>query len=129
MGPCALRGGDAVPAPRGRGVATLERWQPLNLSTDPHEAEYRGDPAELLDAFGELLEALRRPEWHRQAACRAHPDLTWYSRGRLRVAAAKAVCAGCPVRGECAAAADDHGIWAGLDEVERRQRPASNDAA
>ena len=48
---------------------------------------------------------------------------------------AKAVCARCPVRDECLRwaldAAEGHGVWGGLDEVERRQlrrgRPLARD--
>ena len=42
-----------------------------------------------------------------------------------QVAAAKAVCRGCPVRAECLdyamQTAQDHGIWGGTTEEERRQ--------
>lgn len=42
-----------------------------------------------------------------------------------QVAAAKAVCRGCPVRAECLDYAmrtvQDHGIWGGSTEEERRQ--------
>ena len=42
-----------------------------------------------------------------------------------QVAAAKAVCRGCPVRAECLdyamRTAQDHGIWGGTTEDERRQ--------
>jgi WhiB family redox-sensing transcriptional regulator len=42
-----------------------------------------------------------------------------------QVAAAKAVCRGCPVRAEClqyaTQTAQDHGIWGGTTEEERRQ--------
>ena len=42
-----------------------------------------------------------------------------------QVAAAKAVCGGCPVRAECLRyamqTAQDHGIWGGTTEEERRQ--------
>jgi WhiB family redox-sensing transcriptional regulator len=42
-----------------------------------------------------------------------------------QVAAAKAVCRGCPVRAECLdyaiQTAQDHGIWGGMTEEERRQ--------
>ena len=42
-----------------------------------------------------------------------------------QVVAAKAVCQGCPVRAEClryaVRTAQDHGIWGGTTEEERRQ--------
>ena len=64
-------------------------------------------------------------------SCRtADPDLFFGPEGELvtawkaRVAAAKAVCAGCPVRGACLEYALDtrqaFGIWGGTDEDERR---------
>lgn len=72
--------------------------------------------------------------WKRQAACKASPDLFFAPPGREgthqrdeREAAAKALCATCPVLGTCL----DHslgrpgepvvpgGIWGGMNEVER----------
>lgn len=42
-----------------------------------------------------------------------------------RIRDAKAVCATCPVKAACLAAAtdDDHGIWGGLTREERRVKP------
>lgn len=42
-----------------------------------------------------------------------------------RIRDAKAVCATCPVKDACLAAAtdDDHGIWGGLTRDERRAKP------
>lgn len=80
--------------------------------------------------------------WRDGAACAGtDPDLFFDRPGyedaahkRERVAAAKAICAGCPVRAEClnwALAMDaDYGIWGGLDEHERRgERRARRRAA
>ncbi|HEV3292850.1 MAG TPA: WhiB family transcriptional regulator [Streptosporangiaceae bacterium] len=43
-----------------------------------------------------------------------------------RVTQAKAICGGCPVRRQCLAFAldtrQDHGVWAGISEHERRLR-------
>jgi WhiB family redox-sensing transcriptional regulator len=69
-------------------------------------------------------------DWQLLGACRGadsarffHPDgERGASRGR-REAAAKAVCASCPVRRECAAHAlatrEPYGVWGGFTEAER----------
>lgn len=71
-------------------------------------------------------------EWRVRAACRdmapidgateSHPFYPHESEGEDTVAA-KAVCAGCPVREECLEWAmrfrDHYGIWGGLTERER----------
>jgi WhiB family redox-sensing transcriptional regulator len=73
------------------------------------------------------------------AACRSAdpglffgPDAEFVTARRDRVAQARAICAGCPVRDACLAYALDtgqYGIWGGADEDERRamlrQRRAS----
>jgi WhiB family transcriptional regulator, redox-sensing transcriptional regulator len=69
-------------------------------------------------------------EWWSLAACQgADPDLFFPVSGanpaRAQLAAAKAVCTGCPVQDECLryalAAGPVHGIWGGLTEEERRR--------
>jgi WhiB family redox-sensing transcriptional regulator len=70
-------------------------------------------------------------EWQLMGRCRDrsgtqffHPDddLGRISR-RLREAAAKRVCAGCPVRAQCATHAlrvgEEYGVWGGFSETER----------
>lgn len=87
--------------------------------------------------------------WQERAACAGMPtDLFFTPEGSTggsaaqvrRVAAAKAVCAGCPVRAECLAFALEHesggvlyraGVWGGLTETERARlvrlaRPAAS---
>jgi WhiB family transcriptional regulator, redox-sensing transcriptional regulator len=68
-------------------------------------------------------------EWWSLAACQsADPDLFFPISGagpaRVQVERAKAVCAGCPVRGDCLryalAAGPLQGVWGGLTEEERR---------
>jgi WhiB family transcriptional regulator, redox-sensing transcriptional regulator len=70
-------------------------------------------------------------EWWSLAACQgADPELFFPASGknpvRAQLAAAKAVCAGCPVQAECLqyalATGPVHGIWGGLTEEERRRR-------
>ena len=70
-------------------------------------------------------------EWQLMGRCRDrsgtqffHPDddLGRISR-RLREAAAKRVCAGCPVRAQCATHAlrvgEEYGVWGGFSETDR----------
>lgn len=83
--------------------------------------------------------ALRRDEqyegfdWQRSAACRGEHAVnffppTHFERKDLRLArerVAKAICRSCPVVAECLEYAissrEPHGVWGGLNEVERRQ--------
>lgn len=69
------------------------------------------------------------PEWRRQAACRLMPAEMFFPVGTSGMAvedlaAAKAVCAHCEVRGACLDYAvetrQEFGIWGGTDEEERR---------
>ncbi|HEY7400911.1 MAG TPA: WhiB family transcriptional regulator [Actinomycetota bacterium] len=70
--------------------------------------------------------------WQQRAACRGE-DSSWFFAPNYfekrhekleREAKAKAVCARCPVRPECLEYAlrirEPHGIWGGLNEMERR---------
>lgn len=86
----------------------------------------------------ELLELVARPAWHADAACREHPEITWFPERGEHIVDARAVCAGCLVRVECLAFAlehessdpDTHGVWGGLSRGERSElRKASNPAA
>ena len=72
-------------------------------------------------------------EWQFDAACRGETASSFYppvqfERKELRIArerVAKSICAPCPVRQECLSfalrTAEPHGIWGGLNELERRQ--------
>jgi WhiB family redox-sensing transcriptional regulator len=59
--------------------------------------------------------------WRTRAACAGQHDLFFDGR---REAAARAVCAGCPVRRECAefaiTSAAEFGVWAGMGESDLR---------
>ncbi|WP_246007305.1 WhiB family transcriptional regulator [Actinomadura pelletieri] len=63
--------------------------------------------------------------WHALAACRGVDPDAFFVRpsDRAGVAAAKRICAGCPVREECLryAVADEalEGIWGGMTDRER----------
>jgi WhiB family redox-sensing transcriptional regulator len=65
--------------------------------------------------------------WAESAACSyTDPDLWFPEQGQAAMArAAKAICAACPVRAECLGYAlrrgEVHGIWGGLDYIQRRQ--------
>jgi len=82
-----------------------------------------GLPAPLLANWG----------WQARASCRGtnlelfyHPDGERGRARRERAAAAKAVCAVCPVQQECRelsiATKEPYGTWGGLSETERRER-------
>ena len=77
------------------------------------------------------MQALVAEDWMIAAACLGRPDLFFApdnsetrSERRRREAAAKSVCARCPVRNDCLAdalaAEERFGIWGGLTERERR---------
>jgi len=73
-----------------------------------------------------------RPGWRDDAACRdAEPDLFFPDAGDIRsaraqVKMAKLICRGCPVSTTCLswalASGQEHGIWGGLTQDERRRR-------
>ena len=92
---------------------------------------YRGDPA---DVVAELSQFLEPPAWHRDAACRETSGVNFFPRFGEDAEPAKAVCAGCPVRGECLAFAAGYserdlvGIWGGTSGRDRhamRRRSAA----
>jgi len=70
--------------------------------------------------------------WQWRAACRGQDAALFFTPGNLeskeerlvRERRAKAICAVCPVRVECLEYAvrirEPHGIWGGLNELERR---------
>jgi WhiB family redox-sensing transcriptional regulator len=83
----------------------------------------RGSSAGL---FGEV------PEWTAAALCaQTDPDAFFPERGDS-TREAKRVCRGCPVRAECLALAlrngEQHGVWGGLTERQRRKLAASTAA-
>lgn len=77
-------------------------------------------------------EPLPRPSvpigsWIREGLCVGveDPEIFFPTRGAGKADAAKAICAECPVRRECLRyalkAPEEHGVWGGLDEVERAE--------
>jgi WhiB family redox-sensing transcriptional regulator len=75
---------------------------------------------------------IRSTGWQLLAACRGEDSSYFFAPNYFekraekdgREAVAKAICARCPVRGECLEYAlgirEAHGIWGGLNEMERR---------
>jgi WhiB family redox-sensing transcriptional regulator len=63
--------------------------------------------------------------WRERASCRDLDTAVFFPETEQEVAAAKAVCAGCPVRDACLEFAlvtrQDDGVWGGLSEDERRR--------
>ncbi len=110
------------------------RWRPVDLRTNAHEPRCAGDPADIVDAAAELLEALlKRPAWHAQAACRGQGHERWFPTRGNPATDAKAICAGCPVQEPCLAAAMAEpltvGIWGGTTGKERRRMHQGRPAA
>ncbi len=72
-------------------------------------------------------------QWQVRAACRGPQAAVFFppttperrDEKRFREASAKAICESCSVRGRCLSYAmsirEQHGIWGGLSEIERRQ--------
>jgi WhiB family transcriptional regulator, redox-sensing transcriptional regulator len=72
-------------------------------------------------------------EWQARAACRGPQAAAFFPPSHFerkdekadREARAKAICQGCPVQKDCLDYAlrirEPHGIWGGLNEVERKQ--------
>jgi WhiB family transcriptional regulator, redox-sensing transcriptional regulator len=82
--------------------------------------------------------------WQERAACRGDDSAFFFapsyferrSEKNAREAVAKAICARCQVRGPCLDYAlrvrEDHGVWGGLNEMERRavlRRPSDQVAS
>jgi WhiB family redox-sensing transcriptional regulator len=85
-----------------------------------------GDHAALLTVH----DLLDRPVWQADGACREHGLVAFFA---LPFAQARTVCAGCPVRVECATFALEHedvGVWGGTTADERdHARAAGWDAS
>jgi WhiB family redox-sensing transcriptional regulator len=64
--------------------------------------------------------------WRSQAECRKHPEVPFVADkfSTKQVAAAKAICAQCPVTAECLKWALDYGetgVWGGTSDLQRRR--------
>ncbi len=69
----------------------------------------------------------QRAPWQARAACRGVGPAAFYPEvgaKHVEIAAAKSICAACPVSAECEAAgkAEKHGIWGGSTVDDRRGR-------
>lgn len=76
------------------------------------------------NAVSPTTSSVGRPSWQKDGACRGILTDKFYSdREPETEAAAKRVCAGCPVRESCLADAlerrDQYGVWGGLNAKER----------
>jgi len=74
------------------------------------------------DTLDHLL-GYMKPNWHRDAACREHPEVSFFPGLNESSAPAKAICAGCLVRQECLdeayATNERYGIRGGLTVRQR----------
>ncbi len=84
------------------------------------------------DNLARLL-ATALPQWHRDALCREHPEVSFFTELGASTAPAKALCRRCLVRDECLsyALADPHleGIWGGTGPRERARLRRTQKAA
>lgn len=97
-------------------------WQAIDVREDPDEARYEHDPAERYISLAELL---RKPAWHADAACREHPEVSWFPRRGEQLDAVRAICSDCLVQAECQSYALEQGswlagVWGGTSERQRR---------
>jgi len=81
----------------------------------------------LVENLLSVLEDRRTQTWRARAACRTTPTDVFFpprGSGTASQAAARAICADCPVRADCLDASrghgHTHGIWAGQGERQRR---------
>lgn len=112
----------------GRAGVVESTWDPEaeRLAEARHAAKVE---ARQVDDLPTLDPAMFDAEWRRRAACRLVPAdqrwIFWPGRGDHRaLAAAKRVCASCPVADQCldvALSAGEPGVWGGTSEVERER--------
>lgn len=125
-------------APGSAFVVVAEPWPAARVPAPVHPpareppierwpVTFRGDFGDIIDAavfVAELVNRPRTPFSHR-AACRDHPDVSWFPGRGEHAAPAKAICATCPALSDCLAyaLADDTltGVWGGTLPAERRR--------
>lgn len=89
-------------------------WSETNARTYPRRYPTAG-----------VLAPRERPDWMDEAACKKRTDLFFPGEhGMTEIAAAKRICADCPVRVDCLHYALDHGekdgVWGGKSGEQRR---------
>ncbi len=132
------RAGSANPF-SGPRVATLRpstimRRQPTGYLVQPQRTPQRAVDEGLLEWLMQphaehipvtLEDVLRRPQWHRQAACRGMGTSGFVKSTGGAYGVTRRECARCPVRQECLdfALADESivGLWGGTSDAERRE--------
>ena len=106
-------------------VAVASATVPTSITHTQATGIDRNEPAGAA-ALLDLL-ASGHPAWHADAACKEHPELSWFPELGEDSTAAKAVCSTCLVVAECrswslAQGPALQGIWGGLSGQERRRR-------
>lgn len=91
-----------------------------------------GGGGQAFDIF-DLLAGFR-PAWQADAACREHPEISWFSTQYIDQREAKTVCARCLVLEECrswalAQGPELVGVWGGMATSERRRARRRSAAA
>lgn len=109
-------------------------WRPIDLREDPGEVRFAQDPGTLIDAAAAIEELVHRPAWMADAACREHPELSWFPARGESIEEARHVCAGCLVAEDCRTYALEQppwlsGLWGGTSERERRRGRAGHQEA
>jgi WhiB family transcriptional regulator, redox-sensing transcriptional regulator len=119
----AHRASGPEPGPGPGEAASKTHWSHLvSLHRESFVRWLMGnDPTE---DFPDLSDLIKRPLWHRRAACRGMGHAVFVNGRAKRDAAAVRICGRCPVRQECLEHALDSpglvGVWGGTTEVERK---------
>ncbi|NHA67478.1 WhiB family transcriptional regulator [Phycicoccus flavus] len=95
------------------------RYGPDRVALHPH-----GIRLPYVNASAAVLDELDGIRWRERGSCSGTPHVGWFEDTRAPAAQrARSICAGCPVRRKCLAAAllygEEYGIWGGLDPDER----------
>jgi WhiB family redox-sensing transcriptional regulator len=120
---------------------TAEEWADAHRASEPAEAAPRTHWSHLVslrresfvrwlmgndhtEDFPDLSDLIKRPLWHRRAACRGLGHALFVNGPAKRDAAAVRICDSCPVREDCLehalASPGLVGVWGGTTEVERK---------
>lgn len=98
------------------------------VDTEPHRVAFRtfGLPLDHIRASGHVVSELDGIRWRLRGRCAGDQSGAWFADLRTPAARlARQVCAACPVRMRCLAAAllygEEYGIWGGLSPEERAE--------